>query len=74
MMEIADPKSTCRSGQAAKACGYLAIGPKGTWVCGRTGAVVFSALTRRLDNPNYFARGQGAWAECQLKTTSQKEK
>jgi hypothetical protein len=73
-MEIINPDKTCKRGQGVLACGYLAIGPEGTWTCGRTEAVVFSALTRRLENSDYFARGQGAWVECQLKTTSQKEK
>ncbi len=74
MMEIVDPKSTCRSGQAAKTCVYLCIGYLGTWTCGRTDINTYKVLTKRLEDSDYVARGQGAWVECQLKTTSQKEK
>ncbi len=74
MMQIVDPRKSCRSNLGSRACIYLTVGSLGSWSCGRTQARAFSALTARLEDDDYMAKGQGAWVECQLKTTSQKEK
>ena len=70
---VVDAEKSCRSGQGASTCVFLIVTPNG-WSCARTNYVTYSNALVVLESDTFISKGQGAWVECQLKTTSQKEK